>query len=210
MTWALPSIGHSARSGCAILPLMDDLDLPSYLAGDISPDVIERFFLAAAALYRAAPWKSVTEDQVVRVDIARLAVDGRCLSVIGHAGESLGFLLFPSLDDFDDFISGGGNGLLSLSYGPKKLVAPSMLEEIKEYGWQVAAPKAYPSALSFDAKREALDVTERDYEVLTASAAAFTLFFDRHRKMFKAVETETVREPFDHHGLEVVITAPYE
>ena len=189
---------------------MDELDLPSYLAGDVPPEVVEKFFLASAALYRAAPWKSVTEDQVVRIDIARLGIDGSCLSVIGHAGESLGFLLFRSLDDFDDFISGGGSGLLSLSFGPKKLVTSSMLEEIKEYGWQVAAPKGYPSALSFDAKREALRVTERDYEVLTASAAAFTLFFERHRKMFKAVETETVREPFDHHGLEVIITAPYE
>lgn len=189
---------------------MDERDVPSYLAGDVSPEIVEKFFLAAAAFYRAAPWKSVTEDQVVRIDIESLGVDGSCLSVIGHAGESFGLLLFPSLDDFDDFIGGGGSGLLSLSFGPKKLVAPSMLEEIKECGWQVAAPKGYPSALSFDAKREALQITERDYEVLTASAAAFTLFFERHRKMFKAVETETVREPFDHHGLEVVVTAPYE
>jgi hypothetical protein len=187
-----------------------DEELPSYLAGDVSPDVVGAFFEAAAALYRAAPWKVVTEDQVIRVDIARLGIDGCCLSVIGSAGESLGLLLFPSLDDFDDFIEGGGNGLLSLSFGPKKMLPPSMIEEIKEYEWRIAAPRAYPSALSLDAKREALRVTERDYEVLTASAAAFTLFFERHRKMFKAVETETVREPFDHHGLEVVLTAPYE
>src|SRR5687768_2992882 len=185
-------------------------ELPSFLAGDVPPDVVGDFFDAAAALYRAAPWRIVTEDQVVRVDITRLGIDGRCLSVIGSAGESLGLLLFPSLDDFDDFIGGGGSGLLSLSFGPKRMLPPSMIEEIKEYEWRVAAPKAYPSVLSLDAKREPLRVTERDYEVLTASAVAFTLFFERHRKMFKAVETETVREPFDHHGLEVVITAPYE
>jgi hypothetical protein len=188
---------------------MED-EIPSYLAGDVPPEVIGAFFEAAAALYRAAPWKVVTEDQVVRIDIGRLGIEGRCLSVIGSVGESLGLLLFPSLDDFDDFIGGGGSGLLSLSFGPKKMLPPSMIEEINEYTWRVAAPRAYPSALSIDAKREALQITERDYEVLTASAAAFTLFFERHRKMFKAVETETVREPFDHHGLEVVITAPYE
>src|SRR5688572_31752423 len=82
---------------------MED-DLPSFLAGDVPPDVVGDFFDAAAALYRAAPWRIVTEDQVVRVDITRLGIDGRCLSVIGSAGESLGLLLFPSLDDFDDFI----------------------------------------------------------------------------------------------------------
>ena len=185
-------------------------ELASFLDGDVPPDVVGEFFEAAATLYRAAPWKIVTEDQVVRIDIARLGIDGHCLSVIGSAGESLGLLLFPSLDDFDDFIGGGGKGLLSLSFGPKKMLAPSMIDEIKEYEWRVAAPRAYPSTLSLDAKRETLRVTERDYEVLTASAAAFTLFFERHRAMFKAVETKTVREPFDHHGLEVVITAPYE
>ncbi|MGZ8866975.1 MAG: hypothetical protein ACXW2P_01430 [Thermoanaerobaculia bacterium] len=189
---------------------MIEEELPSYLAGEVEPEVVSRFFTAAAALFRAAPWKGVTEDQVVRIDIPRLGIDGSCLSVIGHAGQSFGFLLFRSLDDFDDFIGGGGSGLLSVSFGSKKLVAPSMLEEIREHAWLIAGPKGYPSALSFDAKREALDVTERDYEVLTAAAVAFTLFFERHRRMFKAVETETVREPFDHHGLEVVITAPYE
>ena len=143
-------------------------ELASFLDGDVPPDVVGEFFEAAAALYRAAPWKIVTEDQVVRIDIARLGIDGHCLSVIGSAGESLGLLLFPSLDDFDDFIGGGGKGLLSLSFGPKKMLAPSMIDEIREYEWRVAAPRAYPSTLSLDAKRETLRVTERDYEVLTA------------------------------------------
>ncbi len=59
-------------------------------------------------LYRLAPWKTASDDQVLRVDIPALGVHGACLSIIGGLGESLGFVLFPSLAGYEAFVDGGG------------------------------------------------------------------------------------------------------
>jgi len=77
---------------------------PSYLEGGrISVEIVAELFGAAEYLYRIAPWRVATDDQVVRVDIPELGIQGACLSIIGALGESLGIVLFPSLEDYESF-----------------------------------------------------------------------------------------------------------
>jgi len=58
-------------------------------------------------VYRAAPRKTIDEQQLVRIDIPLFGVSGACLSAIGGAGEScgagesFGLILFPSLEAFE-------------------------------------------------------------------------------------------------------------
>src|SRR5512140_3491838 len=76
----------------------------SYLdGGRIPAEAVDRLFGAAKLLYDIAPWKRATDDQLLRVDVPALGVEGACLCVIGALGENLGFLLFPSLDGYEAF-----------------------------------------------------------------------------------------------------------
>jgi hypothetical protein len=104
-------------------------------------------------LYRLAPWKTVGDDRVLRVDIPAFGVHGGCLSVIGELGESLGFVFFPSLASYEAFVAAGeprgerldfGTTTLSLTFEVGADVAPERRREIAAHGWPVAGPKAYP------------------------------------------------------------------
>ena len=87
----------------AAMPASDERE--SYLeAGRVPADVVAKLFRAAEMLYRLAPWKTASDDQVLRVDIPALGVHGACLSIIGGLGESLGFVLFPSLAGYEAFV----------------------------------------------------------------------------------------------------------
>src|SRR6185312_13261257 len=95
----------------------------SYLEqGRVSVDAVADLFRAAELVYRTAPWKTMDEQQLVRVDAPRFGVSGACLSVIGAARESFGLLLFPSLKAFDTFastIQASGSG--AIDFGTRVL-----------------------------------------------------------------------------------------
>ena len=56
---------------------------PSYLEeGEIAEETIAEFFVAAQALFKAAPWGLVQEHQIVGVYIPRLTVKGTCPSAL--------------------------------------------------------------------------------------------------------------------------------
>jgi hypothetical protein len=77
----------------------------SYLAPDIGPDEIASFFRAAAGLFRAKPWKVVPSDQsLFSVTIDEFGLHDALMSVIGQMGDSLGFVLFAGMDDFETYL----------------------------------------------------------------------------------------------------------
>jgi hypothetical protein len=74
-------------------------------SGDIGANAIKSFFRAAANLFRAKPWEVVPSDQgVFSVTIEKLDLRDAALSVIGQMGQSLGFILFSGIDDFEAYL----------------------------------------------------------------------------------------------------------
>jgi hypothetical protein len=167
---------------------------PSYFGdGEITPAVIAELFAVARLLFRVAPWRQVSDQQIVRVDIPAYDIADACLSVIGAAGESFGLLLFRSIEDFDRFgtstidpsdPSDGEPAMRSLSFDRKKDLPPPMLREIEHNRWPVAGPKAYPVVISVNAQMQPLPTTERDVRIMTACTRAFLSFFEQHRDVF--------------------------
>jgi hypothetical protein len=192
---------------------------PSYLyGGEISEGVVAEFFVAAQALFKTAPWRAVAEHKVVGVDIPRLKVKGACLSVIGGNDESLGLLLFRSLEDYLSFGKRPAKGgrrkdpvaMRSMSFSSRKEIPPSMQREIKKHHWPVAGAKAYPALFCVDKQMQPLPVTERDYRIMSACASAFLLFFEQHGEIFDEERPDGVKTSYiDETGLTVIFTAPY-
>jgi hypothetical protein len=173
---------------------------PSYFGdGEIPPSAVAELFAVARLLFRAAPWDDLFDQQIVRVDIPAYDVDGAYLSIIGAAGESFGLLLFRSIEDFDRFgmnislPSDGQPAMRSLSFDRKKDLPPPLLREIKQHGWPVAGPKAYPALISIDSELQPLPTTERDVRIMIACTRAFLSFFEQHRHFFTE-ENEPVGE----------------
>jgi SEC-C motif len=191
---------------------------PSYLGdGNIAPGAVAEMFKAAALLFRTAPWRRVSDAQILRVDIPRLGIDGACLSVIGAAGESLGLLLFESIDDYHAFAIVPDEraprttrlALRSLSFSTADELMPSLVAEIERHRWTVADASAYPLLICVGADQFPIAVSEKDVNIMTAVTRAFLAFFARHRDIFDSDDPELLRESSDGgDGLTITLTAP--
>jgi SEC-C motif len=204
----------------AAMPASDERE--SYLeAGRVPADVVAILFRAAEMLYRLAPWKTASDDQVLCVDIPALGVHGACLSIIGGLGESLGFVLFPSLAGYEAFVDTAdasrheeldfGTTALSLTFERGADVAPSRRREVAAHGWPVAGPQAYPRVEHRDRDGLPRPLTEQDVRVVAACAQALGIFSLRHPRVFVQEPVEPVCETYtDEADLAVRVTIPYE
>src|SRR5690606_95075 len=121
----------------------------SYLSPDVGPAAVAAFFRAAAALFRAKPWKTVPSDQsLLSVSIEKLGVTDMALSVIGQMGQCLGLILFSGIDDFEAYLEAAD----AIGHGEEPTLPPhfalnverggelsaALRKEIAERHWEVA------------------------------------------------------------------------
>lgn len=157
----------------------------SYLEGGLDADAVGSLFRAAAALFRASPWKVLPEDaSVLSVTIESLGVRDAALSVIGHLGESFGFIVFSSFDDLDDFsdaaeavergepVTSPAHFALEFERGAE--VSPALRREIADHGWEVAGADAYPLLVSIDDDLVVRPTTSHEVTITEAIARALT------------------------------------
>lgn len=155
--------------------------MPETWAGwGLPTDRVAEIFQAAAALWRAAPWRWIAGEQPVDIELA----DGRewTVSVLGRAGQEFGLVLYSDPDDcftlidtlpFDGPFGDPWGRVLSLSYGRRDELPRPMQREVASAGWEVAAPEAYP--MLFTINTPAGGVTLRDaadLAVVTRAVAA--------------------------------------
>jgi len=204
---------------------MPDGDLePSYLEhGRVSPEAVDRLFVAAGVLHRIAPWKVIDDTDVLRMDIPALGVDGACVSIVGALGKSRGVLIFPSLEGFLAFLDAAerplpkrgrmhlGTSWLALNYEREADIPPGMRAEAKEHDWPVAGRKAWPRVQRCEPDGALPPADERDVAIVTACAGALAAFTIRNGEAVADAESEPICEScFDEHDREVRFTLPYE
>lgn len=161
-------------------PLMDD----TYLASGASEAAVADFFAASAELFKLKPWDLVPGDQcVIRVTIPSLSVKDAVISVIGQAGESLGFILFFSIDDFFDFLDASEAirmGVidvtipchLSLNFERGADLSSKRRKEVSKHQWPIVTAKAYPVPLRIDEEQCEVPLADEDYLRLEVIARA--------------------------------------
>ena len=154
----------------------------SMLGGGLVPEAMASFFRAAADLFRAKPWKLVPGDAVLSVTVESRGLNQAALSVIGQMGQSLGFLLFFTMDDFDTYLDAAE----AIEHGehpamPEYLVLnfergaeldPAVRKEISLHKWEVAGPKAYPWVAFVDKAMVPRPPTAKELALLEAVTLA--------------------------------------
>ncbi|MEO8605799.1 MAG: SEC-C metal-binding domain-containing protein, partial [bacterium] len=214
----LQSLAESANS-------RDDADAEpaSYLEGGrVPPQAVAELFRVSELLFAIAPWRHVSDGDVLRVDIPQLGVDGMCLSIIGALGESMGILLFPSLAGFDAFVAaaerssrGGridlGTSFMSLSFEPGADIPAAMRREIAAHGWPVASASAYPRVMRRERDGLLRPLGEKDMRIVTACASAVSAFGAKHGAQIGRESFGPVCESYTNdEDLTVRLTLPYE
>lgn len=220
-----PELDHVIKCMSEVASEDTDGEEASYFEdGRVPLDAIEALFRAAHTLYTIAPWKVAGDSQILRVDIPDYGVEGACLSIIGALGQSLGLILFPSLEGFEQFLEaaeaprspGGaidlGTTTLSLNYEAGSDLPAGMYREALSHEWPVAETEAYPVVLHRDRDAIPRPLSEQDVRIVSACAASLVAFFVKHRDLF---ERGTFDEPvcesyFGDDDIEVRFTVPYE
>jgi hypothetical protein len=161
----------------------------------LDPARVRGFFEAAAALYRAAPWKAVPDDSTLfAVDAPALGLRGACASIMGGGGVEFGFLLFDSVADYEAMRQmgvslaegesplGPGVSLSSVSFEPGAAMPKATRAAIARHAWPVAGPKAYPLLLLVDADNVPRPPTPDDLARTHAVCEALARLTRAHRR----------------------------
>lgn len=158
---------------------------PTYLTPGLDEAALTAFFRAAARLYRAKPWKIVPSDECLfSIRIGALGVDDAVLSVIGQMGESHGFILFASSEDFGAFRDAAETiqrdeqvkvpPHLTLNFDRGADMADALRKEITRHGWEIADAMGYPWVVRGDENAVGRPPTAKELTTVEAIALALT------------------------------------
>lgn len=121
----------------------------------VKPEMVARFFEAAADYYRRAPWQRVGGAETVKIACDKFESGPWHAVIIGQMGMTLGIALYDDLAALLRIRDGNASDeqnaretvALSVTYGEQTEIAVADLESADEYAWEVAAPDAYPCAV---------------------------------------------------------------
>lgn len=194
----LPGVADAIRSLLAhvyggIVPLHQLRAQPETWAGwGMPPDLTARLFRAAAAFHRAAPW-TVSENETPII-VTRPSGDPWAAVVLGAAGETFGLALYHDIADLEELFAGDPetgpatafegtrDTILSLLFNTRAELPRRMRAEIKDAGWDVAGPSAYPTLTVLNTPGGG--IRQRDFEDLVAALESVPRFIATRAPIF--------------------------
>jgi len=136
--------------------LLDEPTVPALVeTPGVSLEQVGRYFEAAAEFYRQAPWKHVPGDTPIKVECSKFQSGPWYAFVMGQAGMTIGLALYDDLSMVRRLLEGQLSGkegsrqmsTISVTFDEEFDMAPADLDAAEQFGWPVAGPEAYPSAM---------------------------------------------------------------
>jgi tetratricopeptide (TPR) repeat protein len=136
---------------------MDGEPPPPALDGEgVTVERMRAFAVAARDFYAAAPWRHLSDEDLIHVEAPRVGKAFRHLTVLGRAGQTFGLGFFRSESDFDQlqaspdpetFLEDGGRW--TVVFDPPWDTPFSDLDLWEEHDFPLAETTAYPMAAAF-------------------------------------------------------------
>lgn len=205
----------------------EDIDaVPPYLSPEIGPAAVGAFFRAAAALFRAQPWKHLPSgDAVFAVTIEQLGVRDAILTVIGQNGDGLGFILFASFDDYEAYLAAAEAferdeerdmpPHLGLTFELEEELSEALRNDIRQHGWEVTAAGGHPSLVIVDDDLVANSPSASELSIAEAIALALVRLLADHNSQTPVLNrrsdsARTLRVTTQAGDFEVTLGVPAE
>jgi hypothetical protein len=171
------------------------LDVPG-----VKPEQVAGFYRAAAAFFRAAPWKKVGYESALKVECSRYDGGPWYAVLMGQSGLAMGLALYEDLDtlkrmwtrDDSDEDNARQSVATAVTFGEESDIAVADLEAARRYGWEVARPDAYPSVLHKERGLAMRPPLAWELELVEACLRAIPGFVDRRRQDDPTREEVTV------------------
>lgn len=158
----------------------------------VTPELVGGLFRAAAEFYRAAPWIRLDNYQTIALRPAGES-DYRYALVMGQGGVEYGVLMYLRWADVERQFLDADNpteqipddGLHSLWYDTIDRMPFDDLEAIEKYGWEIAAPDAYPISICVYRDGTTRRLSRKDLMWYEAALLAIPELVKNHLKPLK-------------------------
>jgi tetratricopeptide (TPR) repeat protein len=126
------------------------LDVPG-----VTPELVARFYEAAAFFFRQAPWKKVGYESAIRIEADRFESGPWYGVLMGQSGLTMGLALYEDLkllramwsEDRDDEANARRTVATTVTFGDETETPVVDFDAARRHGWAVARPDAYPSVI---------------------------------------------------------------
>jgi hypothetical protein len=201
-----PELDPVVESLRAAMRATDNRDDDTNIGPDMTPDDVARMFRAAARLYRLQPWRLFPADGFASVACEPLGIVDGALCVVGQEGTSYGLMLFRTPADAVAFVEESAEMEADpghqpslpphflISYDGPELVSRPAVREVREHGWEVAGPRAYPTAIFVDTDLVTRGLTRAELAGTTAVMEAVAEFIEEEPELASAWDSG---EPLD-------------
>jgi tetratricopeptide (TPR) repeat protein len=114
----------------------------------VTVDQLRDFAAAAATFFSAAPWRHLTNADLIVVSAPHMPKGMRHLCVLGNGGEQFGLAFFDSRKDFERTYSGDvlPHRAFGITYGPIHDLPFADVDAWEDLGLPVADSQSYPLA----------------------------------------------------------------
>lgn len=164
----------------------------TWAAWELPREQVAALFRAAAAFYRAAPWRFLNNLQLLHATLPGGSSWTAC--VLGNGGEEFGLALYAEIEDFirqveaehpaEAFV-GLQAPVLSLTFDRRGDLPRPMQREVAAAGWEVAGTDAYPVLVALNSPE---GVGEAEAQELTGLLRAIPRFVERHQAILAGEE----------------------
>ena len=171
---------------------------------DVTPELVEALYEAAAQYYRAAPWVHLTNMQPLAIQVEPETAP-RYAVVMGNGGVEYGLALYKQWDDLmlqfsladDPAEMLPEKGAHSLFFGDITQVPFDDLDAIEAYGWEVVDDEGYPIPAVFTRDGEAHRPERADLLWYEAAMRAILKFVPEHLEFDDQGDYHPTRVEFD-------------
>lgn len=122
-------------------------------APGVTIERMSAFADAAREFYLAAPWRHLTDEDLIRIDAPFVDTGLRYVTVMGAAGQAYGLAFFESLLAYQAVVEASDpvqvlerRSAWSLTFGPLPELPPIEADLWEDHALPVAGPEAYPHA----------------------------------------------------------------
>jgi hypothetical protein len=121
----------------------------------VTVDRMRRFAAAAQRFWEARPWRYLTDEDLIHVEMPALKQDLAHVTVLGAGGRTFGLAFFDSVEDHDELSRGEpvdapGRPHWSVLFGPISDLPFGDVNLWEDHRLPVAAAAAYPCAVRID------------------------------------------------------------
>lgn len=168
-------------------------EIPGLLSNPgITPKMVGALFEASADFFRAAPWVSLTNDDVLAIRVGSQQ-DHWYVTIMGHGGVEYGLALYKTWEDVkrtylpkdrpDEWAP--PKGTHTLLFNPPTYIPFDDMDAIKKYGWQVADSQAIPAPMIFIPPDRVERPNREELLWYEAVLRAIPVFKEKHLKVDK-------------------------